>query len=81
MYICTHRHYCTYVYATWTQLPSGCKQKLLQLCKNYNSVFDYPGEMGERAKLIPNQLKTQMGFHPQGRESAASGCSQLVCRN
>lgn len=80
MYICTHRHYCTYVYATSTQLPSGCKQKMLQLCKTYNSVFDYPGEMGERSKLMPNS-SNQKGFHPQGCVSPASECPQLICRN
>lgn len=79
MYICTHRHYCTYVYATSTQLPSGCKQKMLQLCKNLQFCVWLPRRNGREIQTNAQTAQTQQGFHPQGHFSPASECSQLIC--
>lgn len=66
-----HNSICIYVHIGTTvhmymqprhNCPLGASKIMLQLCKTYNSVFDYPGEMGERSKLMPKQLKPSRGF-------------------
>lgn len=66
-----HNSICIYVHIGTTvhmymqpphNCPLGASKKCCSCAKTYNSVFDYPGEMGERSKLMPKQLKPSRGF-------------------
>lgn len=68
MYICTHRHYCTYVYATSTQLPLWVQAKKYCSCaKKLQFCVWLPRRNGRKIQTNSQTAQTQMGFRPQGQ--------------
>lgn len=88
MYICTQRHYCTYVYsivnttALWqvSASDSVCKQECCSCAKLHFCVWLPSGKI-RKSQNNSQVARTQMQFHQCHHESPASECFQVICRN
>lgn len=88
MYICTQRHYCTYVYAiiNTTALrqvsasDSGCKQGHCSCAKLHFCVWLPSGKI-RKSQSNSQVAQTQMQFHQHHHASPISEYFQVICRN